>query len=79
MEIPLHQFEQHIGETTLKRGRAYFKNRQVENPENVGPNKFEITVKGSKDYLIRFTLKDHALTYYKKKQDQTRFTTTTAW
>jgi hypothetical protein len=35
MQISIHQFEQFINETILKRGLTYFKNGYVSEPEEI--------------------------------------------
>jgi uncharacterized Zn finger protein len=58
MQIPLNQFEQYIDETILKRGLAYFKNGQVNDPEEVSPNQYEAIVEGTEDYTVQLSIKN---------------------
>ncbi len=58
MHIPLHQFEQHIDDAILKRGLAYFKNRQVNPPQEITAGQYEAIVEGSEDYTVRLNIQN---------------------
>lgn len=62
MKIPLNQFEQIIDPTILKRGLSYFKNGDVNEPEEIAPGDFEAFVSGSQQYTVRLTLKNNIIT-----------------
>ncbi len=64
MEIPLHQFEQYIDETILKRGLDYFKKGLVNLPEEVTPGKYEAIVEGSEDYSVQLQIKNETIIDY---------------
>jgi len=64
MQIPLHQFEQHIDEAILKRGMAYFKNRQVHPPEEITSGQYEAIVEGSEDYTVRMNIQNRVVREY---------------
>ncbi len=54
MKIPLNQFEQYIDETILKRGLQYFKNGQVNEPEEISPGEYVAIVEVPR--IIQFNL-----------------------
>ncbi len=62
MQIPLDQFEQYIDETILKRGLSYFKNGQVNEPEEITPGVYEAIVEGSEDYTVQLKIKNGNIT-----------------
>nr|MBP7850628.1 SWIM zinc finger family protein [Lentimicrobiaceae bacterium] len=62
MQIPLNQFEQYIDVTILKRGLQYFKNGQVNEPEEISPGEYEAIVEGNEDYTVQLTLKNGIIT-----------------
>jgi uncharacterized Zn finger protein len=64
MKIPFHQFEQHIDETILKRGLAYYKQGQVFPPDEVSPGVYETVVAGSEEYVVRVEVKNDVVVDY---------------
>ncbi|MBK9291931.1 MAG: SWIM zinc finger family protein [Bacteroidetes bacterium] len=62
MKIPLNQFEQYIDETILKRGLQYFKNGQVNEPEEISPGEYVAIVEGTQDYTVQLILKNGIIT-----------------
>ena len=62
MLIPLNQFEQIIDPTILKRGLSYFKNGNVDEPEELAPGEYEAIVSGSEQYIVRLSLKNNIVT-----------------
>ena len=62
MQIPLDQFEQYIDETILKRGLSYFKNGQVNEPEEITTGVYEAIVEGSEAYTVQLKIKNGNIT-----------------
>ena len=61
MEIPLHQFEQIISETILKRGLSYFKNGYVSDFAEISNGEYEATVSGTEEYTVRLKIKNDVI------------------
>ena len=64
MQIPLHQFEQYIDETILKRGLSYFRDGHVNEPERIATGMYEVIVEGTDNYTVQLSLDDGVVTEY---------------
>src|ERR1035437_8623761 len=64
MQIPLRHFEQHIDETILKRGFSYFKNGQVNPPEEITTGKYETVAEGTESYTVQLQIKNETIIDY---------------
>ncbi|MBW6482489.1 MAG: SWIM zinc finger family protein [Vicingaceae bacterium] len=62
MHIPLNEFEQHIDETILKRGLAYFKSGAVTDVTEISNGEYEAVVSGTEEYTVQLTIKNNAVT-----------------
>lgn len=62
MQIPLHQFEQVIDETILKKGFSYFKRERVHEPEEIAVGLYEALVEGTENYTVRLRFKNGNIT-----------------
>ena len=56
MNIPINQFEQHINETILKRGLAYYKQGAVTSVDELEPNIYFAEVEGSESYEVEIEI-----------------------
>lgn len=56
MIIPIHQFEQLINETILKRGLSYFKNGLVQDVVKVSGNQYKGFVLGTSNYSVELEI-----------------------
>lgn len=61
MNIPLNQFEQHIGETILKRGLSYYKNGAVESIDEIAVGEYFAIVSGSEHYEVEVKIKNKTI------------------
>lgn len=64
MEIPLDQFEGYIDETILQRGLSYFKNGNVNEPDEIRKGVFEFIIRGTKNYNTLLTIKRNIVKDY---------------
>lgn len=64
MNIPLNDFEEHIGETILSRGLSYFEKGRVNEPDEITQGVYETIVEGSENYTVRLTLNKGMITEY---------------
>lgn len=64
MEIPLDQFEGYIDEAILKRGLSYFKNGNVNEPDEIRKGVYEFIVKGTENYTTLLTIKGNIVKDY---------------
>lgn len=64
VKIPLHEFEQHIGEAILGRGLSYFKKGHVHEPVEITPGVYEAIVSGSEDYTVQLGIKKGSIISY---------------
>lgn len=64
MNIPLNDFEEHIGETILSRGLSYFEKGRVNEPDEITQGVYETIVEGSENYTVRITLNKGMITDY---------------
>ncbi len=62
MNIPLNQFEQHIGETILKRGLSYYKSGAVESIDEIAVGEYFAIVSGSEHYEVEIKTKNNTIT-----------------
>jgi uncharacterized Zn finger protein len=61
MQISIHQFEQFINETILKRGLTYFKNGYVSEPEEIAAGVYEAIVTGRENYTVKLKIKNNTV------------------
>ena len=61
MIIPIHQFEQNINETILKRGLSYFKNGLVQDVVKVSQKQYKGFVSGTSNYLVELEIENNAI------------------
>lgn len=64
MNIPLHEVEQLIDETILKRGLAYFKGGAVTDFLEISNGEYEAIVSGTEDYTILLEVKNNTVIEY---------------
>lgn len=64
MKIPLSSFEQHINETILKRGLAYYKKGHVGEVEPLGDGEFAAEVEGTEPYTVRLKLDNGVVVHH---------------
>ena len=62
MNIPLNQFEQHIGETILKRGLSYYKSGAIESVDETAIGEYFAIVSGSEHYEVEIKIKNNTIT-----------------
>jgi len=62
MKIPLNEFEQHIDETILKRGLAYFKGEAITDFSETATGEYEAIVSGSEEYTIQLKISNNIIT-----------------
>lgn len=64
MRIPLDSFEQHIDEKILKRGLNYWKGGNVGPSELLEPGRWEFTVYGTEDYIVKLHIINNVVHTY---------------
>lgn len=62
MRIPLHEFEQIIDQTILKRGLSYFKKDYVSELTEITVGEYEAIVLGSEEYTVQLEVKNNIIT-----------------